>query len=226
MKIALLGYGKMGKLIDALAVAAGHEVVLRYSGSGDHTLTPEMLTDADVAIEFSVPAAAPGNIETCLRARVPVVCGTTGWLQELERIKSAIPAYGGALVYASNFSVGVNVFFAVNRYLAKIMSAHPEYAIALEEIHHTEKRDAPSGTAISLAADITIQTGNRDIPIASRREPGVTGTHHVSYSHPIDTLTISHVAHNREGFARGALMAAQWVVGKQGFFDMSDVLHL
>jgi 4-hydroxy-tetrahydrodipicolinate reductase len=129
-------------------------------------------------------------------------------------------------VYASNFSVGVNLFFALNRYLAQIMAAHPQYAISMEEIHHTEKLDAPSGTALSLAVDIRKQTGSSNIPIVSKREPGVTGTHHVAYSHAIDTLSISHVAHSREGFARGALLAAEWVIGKTGFFEMSDVLQL
>jgi 4-hydroxy-tetrahydrodipicolinate reductase len=226
VKIALLGYGKMGKILDTMALAAGHEVVLRHSGGNGTMLQPQALTGADVAIEFSVPAAAPVHIETCLQAGVPVVCGTTGWLDELDRIKALIPQHQGALVYASNFSVGVNLFFALNRYLAQIMAAHPQYAISMEEIHHTEKLDAPSGTALSLAADIRKQTSNSNIPIVSRREPGVTGTHHVAYSHAIDTLSISHVAHSREGFARGALLAAEWVIGKTGFFEMSDVLQL
>ena len=226
MKIALLGYGKMGKILDTMALAAGHEVVLRYSGGNGTMLHPQALTGADVAIEFSVPAAAPVHVETCFQTGIPVVCGTTGWLDEMDRIKALIPQHQGALVYASNFSVGVNLFFALNRYLAQIMAAHPQYAISMEEIHPTEKLDAPSGTALSLAADIRKQTGSSNIPIVSRREPGVTGTHHVAYSHAIDTLSISHVAHSREGFARGALLAAEWVIGKTGFFEMSDVLQL
>lgn len=209
-----------------MAVDAGHEVVLRYSGGMGVTLQPQLLNGADVAIEFSVPSAAPVHIEICLKAGVPVVCGTTGWLDELDRIKTLIPQHGGALVYASNFSVGVNLFFALNRYLAQIMATHPQYAISLEEIHHTEKLDAPSGTALSLAADIRTLTGSTNLPIVSKREPNVTGTHHVVYSHVIDTLSISHIAHNREGFAKGALLAAEWVIGKTGFFEMSDVLQL
>lgn len=238
MKIALIGYGKMGREIDALAGLMGHEVVLRYKASKFDKLEPGLLSGADVAIEFSVPEAAYDNIVTCIQAGVPVVCGTTGWLQDIEKARAYAQKENGALLYASNFSIGVNIFFAANRYLARIMDAQPQYQVAMKEIHHTEKKDAPSGTALSLANDIlgAIQrktswtnepaTSESQLEIISERSPGVPGSHIINYSNAIDQIQISHVAHSREGFVRGALLAAEWIIGKNGCFDMSDVLEI
>lgn len=238
MKIALIGYGRMGKAIDAIATSMGHEIVLRYSGKNGEKLSPALLADAEVAIEFSVPDAALYNIGVCVEAGIPVVCGTTGWLNDLEKAKALVNKKAGTLLYASNFSIGVNVFFALNRYLAKIMDKQTGYEVSLREIHHTQKLDAPSGTAISLAEDILREINGKDtwvnegakadneLEIISERVAGVPGTHIVDYEHAIDHIQISHTAHSREGFVRGAILAAEWIKDKQGFFEMSDVLNL
>lgn len=238
MKIALIGYGKMGKEIDAIATSMGHQIVLRYNGKNGVALSPTLLADAEVAIEFSVPAAAFYNIGVCVAAGIPVVCGTTGWLKDLDKAKTMVEQKKGALLYASNFSIGVNVFFALNRYLAKIMDKQAGYEVSLREIHHTQKLDAPSGTAISLAEDILCEINRKDtwvnerakadneLEIISERVPGVPGTHIVDYKHAIDHIQISHTAHSREGFVRGAILAAEWIKDKQGYFEMSDVLNL
>lgn len=236
IKIALLGYGKMGKTIERLAQAAGHQIVLRISSSNVQELTAENLQRADVAIEFSRPESAFDNIRLCLVNGVPVVSGTTAWLDRLPEARALINEQQGALFYASNYSIGVHIFFAVNRYLAGLMNAQEEYEPSMLEIHHTQKLDAPSGTAITLAEDILQhlqrktawisgkQTDPDQLAIESERTDQVPGTHVVRYTSPIDTLTLQHEAHSRDGFARGALQAAQWLIGKQGYFGMSDLL--
>jgi 4-hydroxy-tetrahydrodipicolinate reductase len=236
MKIALIGYGKMGKTIERLALAKGHEIVLIVDLNTSQDFTIENLRKADVAIEFSQPESAFRNVKRCLQAGVPVVVGTTGWLEQLEEAKILCNQLGGAMIQATNYSIGVNVLFALNRHLAKMMNGQPQYDIQIEEIHHTQKLDAPSGTAITLGDDIlteierktqwvndeTINSG--DLQIISKRIDPAPGTHEVRYHSDIDTLKISHEAHSREGFAAGALTAAEWLVGKKGVFTMQDVL--
>ncbi len=233
MKIALIGYGKMGKAIEEIAYDRGHEIVAVFTSSG---IDPELLAQADVAIEFSRPEAAFENLKQCMTLKIPVVCGTTGWLENLQTIEKQCLTTKNAFMYASNFSIGVNVFFAVNRYLAEMMNTQPQYEVEVEEIHHTQKLDAPSGTAITIAEDI-IQKMKRkakwvkeeaeyddELPIISVREDPAPGTHLVSYSSEIDTIDIVHTAHSRKGFASGAVSAAEWIVGKQGVFSMKDML--
>ncbi|MBK6621443.1 MAG: 4-hydroxy-tetrahydrodipicolinate reductase [Saprospirales bacterium] len=234
MKIALLGYGKMGRIIESLAPDEGGQVVLRVDR--DNLQDLDQLNTADVAIEFSQPESAPGNILRCLEAGVPVVCGTTGWTGRLEEIKEYCDSKGGAFFYASNFSIGVNVFFALNRFLAERMNQWPTYDVKLEEIHHTQKLDAPSGTAITLAGDIIRRldrkekwvngetSDEKELPILSRRVDPAPGTHRVIYSSAIDEIEIRHEAFSREGFARGALKAARWIIGRKGCFGMDDML--
>ena len=232
MKIALLGYGKMGKTIEQIAVARGHEIVLKI----DNAETPYDITIADVAIEFSTPNSAFANISNSLTHKVPVVAGTTGWLSQYNEAVTLCEAQKTAFLYASNFSIGVNVFFALNKTLAKLMSGLKEYEVAIEEIHHTQKLDAPSGTAITLAEGIIAETdktgwhldtaGENEIPIVAKRIDSTPGTHIITYSSEVDTIEIKHTAHNRNGFALGAVMAAEWIVGKQGVFEMSDVLGI
>jgi len=232
MKIALLGYGKMGKTIEQIAVARGHEIVLKI----DNAETPYDITIADVAIEFSTPNSAFANISNSLTHKVPVVAGTTGWLSQYNEAVALCKAQQTAFLYASNFSIGVNVFFALNKTLAKLMSGLKEYEVAIEEIHHTQKLDAPSGTAITLAEDIIAETdkagwhldtaGENEIPIVAKRIDSTPGTHIITYNSEVDTIEIKHTAHNRNGFALGAVMAAEWIVGKQGVFTMSDVLGI
>ena len=232
MKIALLGYGKMGKTIEQIAVARGHEIVLKI----DNAETPYDITIADVAIEFSTPNSAFANISNSLTHKVPVVAGTTGWLSQYNEAVALCKAQQTAFLYASNFSIGVNVFFALNKTLAKLISGLKEYEVAIEEIHHTQKLDAPSGTAITLAVDIIAETdkagwhldtaGENEIPIVAKRIDSTPGTHIITYNSEVDTIEIKHTAHNRNGFALGAVMAAEWIVGKQGVFTMSDVLGI
>ena len=232
MKIALLGYGKMGKTIEQIAVARGHEIVLKI----DNAETSYDITIADVAIEFSTPNSAYANISNSLAHKVPVVAGTTGWLSQYNEAVALCKAQQTAFLYASNFSIGVNVFFALNKTLAKLMSGLKEYEVAIEEIHHTQKLDAPSGTAITLAEGIIAETdktgwhldtaGENEIPIVAKRIDNTPGTHIITYSSEVDTIEIKHTAHNRNGFALGAVLAAEWIVGKQGVFEMSDVLGI
>ena len=236
MNIALIGYGKMGKTIERLAVEQGHEIVLRVHSRNRDELTAENLRAADVAIEFSRPETAFRNIADCLKAGLPVVCGTTAWLDRLEEAIALCNENKGALLYASNFSIGVNLFFAVNQYLAFLMEQHPAYNPSLREIHHTEKLDAPSGTAISLANQILERLSRKthwvnreeaapdELSIVSVREDPAPGTHLVRYFSAVDSIEIQPVARSREGFASGALLAAAWLVGKKGFFGMRDVL--
>lgn len=232
MKIALLGYGKMGKTIERFALSRGHEIVLRKT-SGD---TYDGLEQADVAIDFSVPSAAVVNITTCLNAGIPVVSGTTGWLEDYDMMVKLCKEKSGAFLYGSNFSLGVNLFFSLNEYLAKMMRRFPEYKIAMEEIHHTQKLDAPSGTAITLARTIIDNSdysswalsakADDELQIDAKRIENVPGTHSVFYTSDVDTIEIRHTAHSRDGFALGAVMAAEWLAGKQGVFSMKDVLEL
>lgn len=236
MNIALIGYGKMGKTIEQLALAAGHQVVLRIDVNNGADLNSENLNQVDVAIEFTRPESAFQNIVCCLENGVPIVSGTTGWLDHLEEAKQLVEKYQGGLFYASNYSIGVNIFFALNRYLAKMMKQYGQYEVSMEEIHHTQKLDAPSGTAITLAEGIldelphkkgwinTAATDGEDLPIISKRIDKVPGTHEVAYQSTVDNITITHTAHSREGFARGALAAAEWMVGKVGFYGMEDML--
>ena len=241
MKIALLGYGKMGKAIEQVIEArkqqgADLEIVLKADEHTTEETINTVLPTADVAIEFSTPHSAYGNILKCFEYNVPVVVGTTGWLDKLPEVKELCAKGGKTLFYASNYSVGVNIFFEVNRRLAELMNGRDEYKVLVEEIHHTEKLDAPSGTAISLANDIIGSIGlkkkwvNNDttvveeLAIVSRRENNVPGTHFVIYDSPVDTIEIKHTAHSRMGFASGAVMAAEWVAGRKGFFGMSEML--
>ena len=224
MKIALLGYGKMGRYIDRLATEAGDEVVLRIDADNRDQITREQLQAAEVVIEFSRPDAAVANIEWVLDAGLPLVVGTTGWLDHLNRITERVAATGGSLFWASNFSIGVNVFFAAARQLAAALQQRQlGYSATIEETHHTEKLDAPSGTALTLAGEVRAAS-DYDAPITSHREPDVPGTHLLRFRSPIDTLELTHTAHSREGFARGALAAARWLPGRRGVYTMRDLL--
>lgn len=232
MKIALLGYGKMGQIIERIATERGHEIVLKK----DEFNTYEGLSKADVAIEFSIPKAAVSNISNCFQANVPVISGTTGWLEHYEEMVELCANKKGAFLSSSNFSLGVNIFFELNTYLAKMMSKFDTYKVEMEEIHHIQKLDAPSGTAISLAKGIientdytawTLENPKEDeIHIEAKRIDSIPGTHTVNYKSAVDAIEIKHTAHNREGFALGAVIAAEWIIGKQGVFTMKDVLEL
>ena len=233
MKVALLGYGKMGKIIERILLERGHEVVLKKTS----TTTFDGLKNADVAIDFSLPSVAVANISECLTNGIPVISGTTGWLEEYPKMVSLCQEKNGAFLYGSNFSLGVNLFFQLNENLAKMMSKFNQYKVELEEIHHTQKLDAPSGTAISLAKGIIENSGytswtldkNRDenqLYIDAKRIENVPGTHSVFYNSDVDTIEIKHTAHNREGFAFGAVIAAEWIIDKKGIFTMKDVLQL
>ena len=232
MKIALLGYGKMGQVIEKIAVQRGHEIVLRKSIED----TFDGLENADVAIDFSAPDAAVENISTALKLGIPVISGTTGWLSEYENMVQLCKEKNTAFISSSNFSLGVNIFFELNEYLAKIMSKFDAYKVEIEEIHHTQKLDSPSGTAISLANGIiknstyenwTLENPMpNDILIDAKRIENVPGTHTVTYNSDVDLIEIKHLAHNREGFALGAVIAAEWIVGKHGVYTMKDVLEL
>jgi len=232
MKIALLGYGKMGKVIERIALERGHEIVMRKSGND----TFEGLENADVAIDFSIPDAAVTNISTCLNSNMPVISGTTGWLENYDKMVSLCEEKSGAFIYGSNFSLGVNIFFELNNHLAKIMSKFSQYKVTMEEVHHTQKLDAPSGTAITLAKGIIDNSDysswalenakNDEILIEAKRIENVPGTHTVIYNSEVDAIEIKHIAHNREGFALGAVIAAEWIQDKKGVFTMKDVLDL
>ena len=222
MKIALIGYGKMGHAIEAMASERGHSVVATID-CGD--LWPERL-EADVAVEFSTPAAAVENIRHCWRLGLPVVCGTTGWNAQYEAVKAECLAGGHALFTASNFSIGMNIMFSLNERLAELMRDRNEYRVSISETHHIHKLDAPSGTALSLQRQIEECGGRKaeSVPIESFRVGEVPGTHTVMYDSEIDTLTLTHEAHSRKGLALGALLAAEWLVGKTGVFTMKDLL--
>ncbi|MGZ5187814.1 MAG: 4-hydroxy-tetrahydrodipicolinate reductase [Kaistella sp.] len=231
MKIALVGYGRMGKIIDEIATHRNHEIVARLN----ETPTSENLKNADVAIEFSNPEVAFNNIKICLENKIPVICGTTGWLDRKPEIEKIAAENNTAFLYGSNFSLGVNLFFALNEKLADLMKNFTEYNVQLEEIHHTHKKDAPSGTAISLAEGIIKndqrfagwkldETEKTELGIFAIREDEVPGTHSVFYRSEVDEIEIKHTAYSRNGFAQGAVVAAEWIQGKTGNFSMKDVL--
>lgn len=234
MKIALLGYGRMGKEIEKIALQRGHEIILKIQEKEDYDITV-----ADVAIDFSIPTAAFENISNCFQNGVPVISGTTGWVDRYDEAVQICKENKGGFIYASNFSLGVNIFFELNRQLAKMMSAWNDYSISAEEIHHTKKLDAPSGTAITLVEGIIENTRKENwelkedqaidentIPIVAKRIPDVPGTHVIEYESEIDSIEIKHTAHNRKGFALGAVIAAEWILGKTGVHTMKDVLNL
>jgi 4-hydroxy-tetrahydrodipicolinate reductase len=241
MKIALLGYGKMGKMIEKIALSRNHEIVLTIDQDNLHELTAENLQKADAVIEFSMPATVLGNIQHCFNAGVPIVVGTTGWYDKLDEVKQQCEESNASLMYATNFSVGVNIFFHINRMLAKVMNNYPYYDVQVEEIHHMQKLDAPSGTAITIAEGIidnldskkdwlnvlTTDDGADDqnplpdqLLIESLRIDSVPGTHTVIYDSEVDTIEFKHTAHNRSGFALGAVLAAEWIQGKKGFYTV------
>tara|TARA_B100000809_G_scaffold63282_1_gene59965 strand:- start:10014 stop:10715 length:702 start_codon:yes stop_codon:yes gene_type:complete len=233
MKIALLGYGKMGQTIEKIAIDRGHEIVLRIDKNN-----PEYdISIADVAIDFSIPDSAVSNITNCLKNNVPIISGTTGWLDQFDNMKALCNETEGAFIYASNYSLGVNIFFELNNQLAKMMAHLHQYDVNIEEIHHKQKLDEPSGTAITLAEGVIEQTKNtqweldkatqeNSIPITAIRSPEVPGTHTITYNSIVDKIDIKHTAHNRQGFALGAVVAAEWIIGKQGVFSMKDVLGI
>lgn len=227
MKIALIGYGKMGHIIEQIAVGRGHEIVSIIDVNNPEEYDSPAFRSADVAIEFSQPDSAYGNYLQCFKRNVPVVAGTTGWLDKMGEIKKACAEGGQTFFYASNYSIGVNIFFAVNNYLAKLMNHFPEYNVSMEETHHIHKLDAPSGTAITLAEGI-VENMNRlttDVPIHSKREGEVPGIHEVRYESEADIITLKHDAKSRKGFALGAVLAAEFLKGKKGFVTMNDMLN-
>lgn len=238
MNIALIGYGKMGKIIEEVAISRGHIIVGR--SNSENPIESLDFSNIDVAIEFTAPHFAVKHIEFCAKKNTPIVVGTTSWDSQLPYIKDIVLKNNGALLYASNFSIGVNIFFEINRKLAELMAPHREYKVGVSETHHTEKIDAPSGTAASIANDILIENKNitswihneNEAPInalgqfgvVSHRKEGVPGTHDVTYTSEIDTIEIKHTAHSRLGFALGAVIAAEWVKKKKGIYTMQDVI--
>ncbi|MEN9743125.1 MAG: 4-hydroxy-tetrahydrodipicolinate reductase [Bacteroidota bacterium] len=234
MNIALLGYGKMGKAIEQIALERGHQIVARINS--ETPLTSVQWSTVDVCIEFTQPQLALQHIQFCAEKQVPIVVGTTAWLSGLEQAKASIALHDSALLHASNFSVGVNIFFALNQKLAELMANYPAYKVSLEETHHVQKLDAPSGTAVTLLEDLleTLKPYNswsldpnssKQIPVVAHRIPDVPGTHEVRYDSEIDTIRIEHIAHNRKGFALGAVLAAEFLKGRKGYYQMSDVLN-
>lgn len=238
MRIALIGYGKMGKLIEEIAVANGHSIILKISSSNRNELTADNLATADVAIEFTNPESAYENVKFCIESGTPVVSGSTGWNEKIGEIISLCKEKNGSFLHASNFSIGVNIFFAVNTKLAELMALQTGYEVSLKEIHHTAKKDAPSGTAVTLAEQIISKlpsisswvkgeaNSSSELSIISERIDPAPGTHHVKYDSEIDSIEIIHTAHNRKGFASGAVKAAEFVASRKGVFTMQDVLGL
>jgi 4-hydroxy-tetrahydrodipicolinate reductase len=238
IKIALIGYGKMGKAIEQIALQHGHEIVLKIDMDNAGDFTAGNLQRADVAIEFTGPHSAFSNLMKCLEFGVPLVCGSTGWLEKLDEVIAFCKKQNGCFLYASNFSVGVNIFFEINKRLAELMNLQADYAISMEETHHTQKKDAPSGTAVTLAEQILQRVERKhkwvshetnlpeELPITSKRIDPAPGTHAVLYSSEIDNIEIIHTAHSRTGFATGAVLAAEFIKGKKGIFSMKEVLGL
>ncbi|TAD83991.1 MAG: 4-hydroxy-tetrahydrodipicolinate reductase [Bacteroidetes bacterium] len=241
MKIAILGYGKMGKAIESIASQRGHDIVLKVNIDNLHDLTAQNLKAADVAIEFSGPESAVHNLKLCFDAGVPVVCGSTGWLMHLPEVEAYRQQHKAGFLHASNFSVGVNILFEVNKLLARLMCHHAEYEVTITETHHTAKLDSPSGTAITLAEqinqaqprhkgwynitdDVQVDHADRGIPILSKRIDPAPGTHAIEYKSAIDDILLVHTAHSRTGFALGAVLAAEFMHGKKGSHTMADVL--
>jgi 4-hydroxy-tetrahydrodipicolinate reductase len=239
MKIALIGYGKMGKVIEEIALERGHKIVAKVNSS--NSLSSVDLSSAEVAIEFTRPELAVPHIEYCLSKQLPIVVGTTAWQNELDRITTLVKETNGSLLHASNFSIGVNIFFEINKRLAQLMSGQLGYKATLEEIHHLQKLDAPSGTAITLANGIlennsdylswvheeekAPHTNEYQLGVISHRKPDVPGTHSISYHSEIDSITITHEAHNRTGFALGSVIAAEWLYQRKGIYTINDVLN-
>ena len=238
MKIALIGYGKMGKTIEEIAIQRGHEIVLKIDEDNASDFTKQNINKADAAIEFTSPHSAYENVKKTIEFGVPVVCGSTGWLEELPEIEELCKTKNGSFLYASNFSVGVNIFFEINKRLASLMAAHTDYEVNITEIHHTHKKDAPSGTAITLAEQTLenikrkknwvnhISDNTEDLEILSERIDPAPGTHKVKYSSAIDDIEIIHTAHSRKGFALGAVLGAEFICNKKGIFSMKEVLGL
>lgn len=238
MKIALIGYGKMGKAIEEVALSRNHSIELKIDIDTIASFSKENLQRCDVAIEFTGPHSAKENIMKCLDAGIAVVSGSTGWLESRHEVENFCKEKSGSFLYASNFSVGVNIFFELNKKLAQLMNTHSDYEVSMEEIHHTQKKDAPSGTAITLAEQImqamprkkkwvNEQSGNSaDLVIISKREDPAPGTHSIKYSSAIDDIEIMHTAHSRKGFALGAVLAAEFLAGKKGIYTMKDVLGI
>jgi len=238
MNIALIGYGKMGQAIEQIALDRGHRIVMIINSRNQELLTEERLELCDVAIEFTRPESARQHVTKCLNAGVPVVCGTTGWNDGIAHAKLAAVQHDTAFLHASNFSVGVNIFFEINKRLAALMNDQPSYEVLMEETHHTQKKDSPSGTAITLANQILENLERKKhwhegdtndpgvLPILSHREENVPGTHSIRYSSEIDDIEIIHTAHNRKGFALGAVLAAEFIAGRSGVFEMKDVLGI
>jgi 4-hydroxy-tetrahydrodipicolinate reductase len=238
LKLALIGYGKMGRAIEEIALKRGHNIVTKIDVSNLHDFTREKLTVADAAIEFTGPHSAFENVKALLEWNIPVVCGSTGWTGRLEEMKKKCAEKNGAFIYSSNYSIGVNLFFELNKKLASLMAPHTAYEVLLEETHHTQKKDAPSGTAITLAEQVLefikrkkrwvneLSDNPEDLEIISQRVDPTPGTHSVKYSSVIDNIEIIHTAHSRMGFAGGAVLAAEFIKGKKGFFTMNDVLGL
>ena len=244
MKVALLGYGKMGQIIERFALERGHEVVLKINADNLDDLNKANLSKADVAIDFSAPDAAIGNIYACFEANLPIVVGTTGWYGQLQEVKNECLSSNNTLLYGSNFSIGVNIFFHVNKVLAKLMSNFPAYDVQVEEIHHTQKLDSPSGTAMTIAEGIIEELDGKtewvnelvgspfedvvkkeQVLIESHRIENVPGTHTVVYSSEVDDIELKHTAHSRAGFALGAIVAAEWLQNKQGFYNIADIFN-
>jgi len=235
MKIALFGYGKMGKEIEQIALKRGHEIVLKIRENEKYDISK-----ADIGIDFSVPNAALHNIISCFKNNVPVISGTTGWLDDFDKALTVCKENKGSFIYASNFSIGVNLFFELNKSLAKMMNPHKDYSLDVEEIHHTKKLDTPSGTAISIAEQIiknssksdweliedSVNQDSNSVPISAKRILDTPGTHKVSYKSEIDSIEIKHIANNRKGFALGAIIAAEWLIKKNGIYTMKDVLNI
>ena len=232
MKIALFGYGKMGKEIEKIALERGHEIVLKIKENQEYDVSK-----ADIGIDFSVPNAALNNIVSCFKNNVPVISGTTGWLDDLDKALTVCKENKGSFIYASNFSLGVNIFFELNKSLAKMMKNFIDYNVELEEIHHKQKLDAPSGTAITLAEGVIENSDynswelapakdSKKLKIIAKRYDNVPGTHTVNYNSKIDQISLTHTAHNRKGFALGAVVAAEWIIGKKGVYTMNDVLNI
>lgn len=236
MNIALIGYGKMGHAIEQAAIKRGHNIVLRITTANKHEMDESHLKLADVAIEFSTPASAKENVLQCISAGLSVISGTTGWNDHLYQAEAMAVKQGVAFMHASNYSIGVNIFFEINKQLASLMNGRDEYGVVVEETHHTQKKDVPSGTAITLAEQIIQNLSskkqwllndyneNNAVPIIAYRVDDVPGTHKISYSSVIDDIEIKHTAHNRDGFAQGAVLAAEYIHGKKGIFSMKDVL--
>ncbi len=247
MKIALLGYGKMGKAIEKIATSKGHEIVYKVNLENSFDFMPISLQNVDVAIDFSMPSAAVDNILKCFEAKVPIVIGTTGWYDQFDFIKDKCLAEGQSMIYSTNFSIGVNIFYKLNKILAKMMADQHEYDVMIEEVHHTEKKDHPSGTALSLAKQILAENKEKtewkgrlmyndnmpsqsvkpnELLIESKRVGDVTGDHTVIYESMIDEIQITHKAKSRYGFAKGAVMAAEWIIGRHGIYTVDDILNL